>query len=128
LGQGSSVALSTAIIIPGALFALAPIGIAFGLQAPRLLQGWLAILGLSVISTVLSIMLVFAGTLKIGASKASILSTVEPVLTVVWAAILLGEHIEPAQYIGGVLIVTSVILLHIPPRRSGMVPETDSSE
>jgi drug/metabolite transporter (DMT)-like permease len=116
LGRGTSGLLSSAIIIPGALMALAPFGIARGLQAPNTLQGWLAVLGLSVISTVLPIVLVFDGTTRVGASRASILSTMEPVLTVIWAAILLGEHIKPIQCIGGGLIIASVVLLNLPPR------------
>jgi drug/metabolite transporter (DMT)-like permease len=127
LGRGAPGLLSSAIIIPGALIALAPFGIARGLQVPHTSQGWLAVLGLSVISTVLAIVLVFAGTTRVGASKASILSTMEPVLTVIWAAILLGEHIKPIQYIGGGLIIASVILLNLPPRPTDSTAGANSS-
>ncbi len=115
-GRGASGLLSSAIIMSGTLIALVPIGVARGLRVPSAPQGWLAVIGLGVISTVLPIALVFAGTTRIGASRASILSTMEPVLTVVWAAILLGEYIKPIQYVGGGLIIASVILLNLPSR------------
>lgn len=117
-GRGTPGILSAAIIILGALISLAPLGIVRGLQMPSTLQGWGAIIGLGVVSTVLSIVLVFSGTIRIGAPRASILSTMEPVLTVIWAAILLGEHIRLIQFFGGVLIITSVILLQLPPLAS----------
>jgi len=113
LGRGVSGLLSVAIIIPGALASLAPLGIVRGLRLPPTPQSGLALLGLGVISTVLAIMLVFAGTARVGATRASILSTMEPILTVILAAILLGERIEPIQYAGGGLIIASVILLQI---------------
>jgi drug/metabolite transporter (DMT)-like permease len=53
----------------------------------------------------------------IGASNASILSTLEPVITVFLAALLLSEKINAMQLVGGGFILTSVILLHLPMRR-----------
>jgi drug/metabolite transporter (DMT)-like permease len=40
-----------------------------------------------------------------------VLSTVEPVCTVLLAAVLLGETVTPSQLVGGALILTAVVLL-----------------
>lgn len=114
--RGISGLASGAIIIPGSLIALVPLGLIRGLHAPTLLEGWVGLAGLGLISTVLPIIMVFAGITRIGATRAAILSTLEPVLTVILAAALLGERVGAAQYIGGALIITSVFLLHIPER------------
>jgi drug/metabolite transporter (DMT)-like permease len=70
---------------------------------------WPAVLGFGTFTT-LAVLGFLAGTRRIGAARASILSTVEPVYTVVMAAILLGEVLTPIQAVGGALVVCSVIL------------------
>ena len=41
----------------------------------------------------------------------STLSTVEPIVAIVLAAIVLGETISPIQILGGILIMAAVVLL-----------------
>jgi drug/metabolite transporter (DMT)-like permease len=76
-------------------------------------KGWLAILGLAIFSTVISISTFLAGMARLDAFRASILSTFEPVMTVVLAAILLGERLAPIQALGGAVIVISAIALQV---------------
>ena len=59
--------------------------------------GWLACI--AVVSTVGAITLFFAGLSRVGPTSASILSTFEPVVTVVLAAAVLAEHLalDPAR-------------------------------
>jgi drug/metabolite transporter (DMT)-like permease len=78
---------------------------------PRTPAGWLAVFGIAIISTVAAIVLFFAGLERIGPTRASVLSTVEPVCTVLLAAVLLGETVAPSQLVGGALILTAVVLL-----------------
>lgn len=73
--------------------------------------GWLAIIAIALVSTVAAITLFFAGLARIGATRASTLSTVEPMFTVVLAAIVLHEGIAPIQMAGGALILGAVWLL-----------------
>ena len=57
---------------------------------------------------------------RIGAARASLLSTVEPVVTLVLAAALLGDRLSPIQLAGGALVLFAVITvqgLHL--RRPG---------
>jgi drug/metabolite transporter (DMT)-like permease len=88
---------------------------------PGTALGWLALVAIALLSTVLAILTFFAGLQRLGAAQASMLSTLEPVVTVVLAALLLGEHIGPTQAIGGGLILAGVLWL----TRRGTVPAKD---
>jgi drug/metabolite transporter (DMT)-like permease len=73
---------------------------------------WWVILGLALVATVLADGSFFAGLPHTGASRAAILSTVEPLCTLILSALLLGEVIPPVRFLGGALILGSVILIH----------------
>jgi drug/metabolite transporter (DMT)-like permease len=79
--------------------------------------GWLACLG--AVSTVAAISLFFAGLRRVGPTVASILSTVEPLVTVGLAAIVFGEVLSPVQLVGGALVLSAVPVLHARLRRRG---------
>jgi drug/metabolite transporter (DMT)-like permease len=53
----------------------------------------------------------------VGPSEAAILSTFEPVVTVVLAFFALGERLTPLQLAGGALVLAAVVLLQLPARR-----------
>ena len=72
--------------------------------------GWLACIAL--ISTVAAVSLLFAGIARVGPTVASILSTVEPVVTVLLAFLVFREVLGPAQMLGGGLVLASVLVLH----------------
>lgn len=82
-----------------------------GVHLPRTIGGWLAILAIALISTVLGTLTFFAGMQRVGPTDASTLSTLEPAVTVGLAAAFLGERLAPAQLFGGVLILAAVLLL-----------------
>lgn len=82
-----------------------------GLTLPGNWQGWLSVLGIVLISTVLAIVTFFSGLKHIEPEQASIISTFEPVVTVALAAMVLGEAITSAKIIGGIMIISAVILL-----------------
>jgi drug/metabolite transporter (DMT)-like permease len=71
--------------------------------------GWLA--GIAMVSTVAAVSLFFAGLKRVGPTTASILSTVEPVVTVVLAFLVFGELLGSLQLVGGALVVAAVIVL-----------------
>jgi drug/metabolite transporter (DMT)-like permease len=58
----------------------------------------------------------FAGLEKVGPVVASLLSTVEPLVAVLLGALLLGERLTLLQGVGGLLILTAVVLLARPER------------
>lgn len=78
---------------------------------PHSAAGWTAVVGIALVSTVAAITLFFAGLARIGPTRTSTLSTIEPVFTVMLAAVLLGERIEPIQLVGGAFILGAVVML-----------------
>jgi drug/metabolite transporter (DMT)-like permease len=76
---------------------------------------WAILFAMAGLSTVFPIFFLNAGIQKLGATKASITGTIEPVVTIVWAVLLLGETIQGIQLVGGILVLISVILLQVRP-------------
>src|SRR5918994_2361082 len=71
--------------------------------------GWLACL--AVVSTVAAVSLFFAGLQRVGPTTASIVSTAEPVVTVLLAFLVFGELLGPVQLLGGALVLGAVLVL-----------------
>jgi drug/metabolite transporter (DMT)-like permease len=71
---------------------------------------WAGLVGVGVIATFVAIQTFYAGTQRIGAAQASLVSTVEPIWTIVLASLLLGEHLAPIQLLGGGLILGGVVI------------------
>jgi drug/metabolite transporter (DMT)-like permease len=109
----------SAIVCTGAAASLTVGAAALGELRPGALTaagwGWLTCLG--AISTVAAISLFFAGLRRVGPTTASILSTVEPPVTVLLAAIVFGEVLRPVQLLGGALVLSAVPVLHARLRR-----------
>ncbi len=74
---------------------------------------WLRMFAIATISTVLGGFFLTMGIQKVGAARASIIGTVEPILTLVFARVFLGEEMLPVQLIGGIFIVASVLVLQL---------------
>jgi drug/metabolite transporter (DMT)-like permease len=103
--QSSVVIFTSAGIIFGALMAID------GPHWPVSSAGWLAVLGVILVATVLPVMTFLAGLKLVGPTDASMLSTLEPVVTVLLAALLFGEILQPLTLLGGGLILGAVLLL-----------------
>ncbi|MCL4529857.1 MAG: DMT family transporter [Chloroflexi bacterium] len=93
-------------------------GIVFGILTfinhphwPATNSGWLAVAAVTLIATVIPVVTFLAGLKLIGPTNASMLSTLEPVVTVLLAAWLFGEKLGAIILIGGGLILAAVILL-----------------
>ncbi|MGC7403844.1 DMT family transporter [Pandoraea pneumonica] len=91
--------------------ALIRAGQGLSLHWPANTGGWAALVAIAVCSTVIAILTFFAGLQRLGAGRASMLSTLEPVVTVLLAAMLLGETLTVAQLGGGALILAGVLWL-----------------
>lgn len=103
--SSSIVVMISASLVFGVLVAVR------GLNMPQTLIGWGGILAIALLSTVIAIITFFAGLMRVGPTNASMLSTFEPITTVVLAAIVFGEEIGLMRMMGGVLILIAVILL-----------------
>ncbi|NYJ04591.1 DMT family transporter [Petropleomorpha daqingensis] len=110
--------LLSALVMAGAALTLAVRGIAGGgVELGFGPAGWLWVGCIAVVSTVVAMLAFFAGLRRTGPSTAAILSTFEPVVTTVLAAVTLGEFLAPVQVLGGVLVLASVAVVQLRPRR-----------
>ncbi|HEX8938747.1 MAG TPA: DMT family transporter [Candidatus Limnocylindrales bacterium] len=76
---------------------------------------WPGLLGIAVLSTALAIQAFYAATARIGAAQTSLVSTVEPVYTIVLATVLFGEQLAPLQVVGAGLVLGGVLLAQTTP-------------
>ncbi|MCW3005079.1 MAG: family transporter [Conexibacter sp.] len=81
--------------------------------------GWIAAMALG--STVLGVSAFFVGLRDVGPATASIVSTIEPAVTVALATAIYGEALGPSQLAGGVLVLGAVVVLQLRGRAAGTV-------
>jgi drug/metabolite transporter (DMT)-like permease len=110
--RGAPALVVSALVSTGAALSYWLAGLAIGSIALDFgMVGWAATLGTILISTVLAISTSLAGMARVGPTICSVLLTVEVPLAVTWAALLLGERLEPLQLSGGALVVAALVLL-----------------
>lgn len=73
--------------------------------------GWLPLAAIALISTVGAVLCFFAGLVRVGPSKAAILSILEPVVTVASAAAVFGETRTALQALGALLVLGAVVIV-----------------
>ena len=76
-------------------------------------SAWWTLAALVVFSTVLPLFLMAEGVRRIGASQASLISTLGPPATAIMAEELTGEILTPAQWLGIALVLIGVMALEI---------------
>lgn len=82
-----------------------------GLALPHGAAGWAALLAIALFSTLFAIVGFFKGMERLGAADASTLSTLEPLVTILLAWLVLGETITAWQLLGGALVLAAVVVL-----------------
>lgn len=87
------------------------------------LTEWTLILYIAIFGTVIPFGLYFEGINLIKASRASITATLEPMVAGVISWMFLGESLEGAQIIGGVLVILSVVMLQIKKEEDATTPQ-----
>lgn len=116
-GDGADAAAVTALMISataatywvGALIVGAPV------TPDRIpAAAWLGLIGVGVVATFIAIQTFYAGARRIGAAQAALVSTIEPVWTVVLAAVLFGQTLTPTQLLGGAFIIVGVLIAQVP--------------
>jgi drug/metabolite transporter (DMT)-like permease len=125
LTQGTDPLAATLVVLAAAALCNGVLATAGGVALPRSATAWLAIGAIAVFSTVMAIAAFLAGIKHIGAARASIISTLEPVITLCLGVVLLGESVSPNQLAGGAMVLTAVILLA---RRPAVPPDRNATE
>ncbi len=105
---------ATAVIMAAASFVYFAIALAsgkfvFALSARQVLL----VLCIALISTCVPIVTLFLAMQRIGARDTSIVSTVEPIFTNLFSALLFGELMTGRRVLGGVLILAGVVMLNL---------------
>lgn len=95
-----------------------------GLGLDAMGKAWLLLLLFGVLGTSFSVYTLNLGIQRLGAARASVVATSEPIFTLVFAWALLGEWLKWPQFIGGALILASVTLLTWRQLRAGAARPT----
>ncbi len=103
--QSSVVIFASAAAVYGILM------VVNGPHLPATNVGWINIAGIVLVATVIPVITFLAGLERIGPTNAAMLSTLEPVVTVLLAGWIFEERLKPIVMLGGGLILVAVILV-----------------
>ena len=78
---------------------------------------WLFLLLFSLISVLAPFSFYFAGLQHLEPTRAIVVSCLEPVFSIVIAAVTLGELMRPSQTLGIVLVLVAIVVVQLPDRR-----------
>ncbi|MBK8232951.1 MAG: EamA family transporter [Candidatus Eisenbacteria bacterium] len=109
--RGVPAMVSTTVVCASAAVSYGLLLLRTGPTWPRTFTDWAPVLGISLISTVVAILLLFAGLSRVGPVRTSTLSTLEALTTVLVGALLMGERLAPLQWFGGGLILAAAVFL-----------------
>ena len=73
--------------------------------------GWGVVAGIAVVPTLLAATLFLEGLIRVGPSRAAIVSTLEPVSTAVLATLVLGETLTALRLAGGAVVLVAGLLV-----------------
>ncbi len=128
LGLGSALVYATYILVSSRVHGVGP----FAMSATVLLAGagvmgvlalitrpqlpsetgaWLALAGVALVGGVVAVTAFFAALALLGPSDTAVISTVEPVVSIGVAALVLGERLGAVQVAGGVVVLLAVVVL-----------------
>jgi drug/metabolite transporter (DMT)-like permease len=122
IGEGMAVQSSTVIMLSAALV-FGAVSLAGGFEPPRSASGAFAVAAIALVSTAVAIVSFFAGLERIGPASASMVSTIEPLVTVVAAALFLGESIGPLTALGGGMVLAALVALAAFPEKKPRMKE-----
>ena len=106
--------LLSALVCTGAALTLTLGSLLLGELRPGELTpaGWGWMLCIAVVSTFAAVNLFFAGLRRVGSTSAAILSTVEPLVTVLLAFLVFSETLTVVQVVGGAFVLGGVLVLN----------------
>ncbi len=75
--------------------------------------GWEAVVAIALVSTVVPTAAFLLGLRRVGPATASIVATLEPVITVALAMVVFGDRLRPLQLLGGAGVIAAVVLINL---------------
>lgn len=128
LGLGSALVYATYILMSSRVHGVGPfamsatvllagagvMGVLAALTRPQLPSqagAWLALGGVALVGGVIAVTTFFAALALLGPSDTAVISTVEPVVSIGVAALVLGERLGAVQVLGGVVVLSAVAAL-----------------
>jgi drug/metabolite transporter (DMT)-like permease len=73
----------------------------------------LAVVALALVPTAFAVSAFLSGLGRIGPSRASIASSIEPAVAVACGVLVLGEHLVPVQFLGAGLVIAAVLAIEL---------------
>lgn len=124
--SGQQIHPMAACVVIMATAAVSNTGLALwdGISLPGTGDGWLAVAAIALFSTAMAIACFLSGVKEVGAAQASILSTLEPVVTLGLGVAMLHESVSASQLLGGALVLAAVVMLaQRPPARPAVAAQ-----
>jgi len=119
-GRDSAVAATLMMTATAAVFIAGGIATGRELLPDRIpFEAWPPLVACGVLSSFLAIQAFYAGSRRIGAAQAALVSTVEPLIILALAAVLLDDVLEPIQLVGAALVLGGVLVAQTSPRSAG---------
>lgn len=116
LTGGTDPLSATLVVMTAAAIGNGGFALAAGAALPVDATTWLAILAIA-FASLIAVACFLVGIQHIGGSQASIISTLEPVITLCLGIALLGESASAGQLLGGAMVLAAVILLAKKPKQ-----------
>jgi drug/metabolite transporter (DMT)-like permease len=102
---------TAAVVLSAGAVVLAVLSLLTRPALPERPVAWAALVGVALFGTVIAVTTFFAALALLGPSDTSVVSTVEPVVSIGVAALVLGERLGPVQVLGGVVVLLAVAAL-----------------
>jgi len=80
---------------------------------PHSLSGWVAFLGIG-FTTTAAILTLYLSTQRIGPFRTALYMNLEPLVTAVLSAIVLGDRLTPIQLVGGAVMIAALCFFQMP--------------
>lgn len=114
ISQAISPTVATPYVISGStLFYWLWIALSGRLDMSFAPAGWWSIIALALLPTVLAMFAFLVGSRAIGATRAAIVNSLEPVCGVILAVIFLGDRPGGLQILGGVAVIAAAVLVQV---------------
>jgi drug/metabolite transporter (DMT)-like permease len=120
--------LSSAVIATSSAVTYGLIGVQTGFTWDLSYSTWLGLLGMSAFCSILAMLTFFKGLRAIGPTSASVISSLEPLMTFAFAAILFKERLTLLQGFGGILVILGGLSAVYTSKKLSTLPKTNTSK